>query len=422
MGVREEAGSIPPLDGLRGIAVLWVMAFHYCALRDAAADPWVEALRSLPLADAVLRNGYLGVDLFFLISGFLLTLPWLLRARAGEAVPAAMPFYRRRLRRIVPAYYLQLLLLFMLVMPLLRGADYWRRDLYVLAWNAVAHAGFIHNTTPLTSGSMGVNGALWTLAVEAQFYLLLPLLAPLFVRASALVTLAAFLIAAAWQWGARHGLEPLVAAYMSAGAHWAWPESVIRGLLVTQLPSYLGHFALGALLGKAWLAWRGRDPTSRQRGAITVAGTVATLALVGVLGSRTAVWGELTWLLTTIALGALLLAAALGTGFISGSLLGRGPLAFTGRISYSAYLYHLPVLYLLMHFWKGPAGAMLPAYLASVTLISWLSWRFVEQPFLRVRRPSLSNGSENQRQAQNQLRGSAEKPRPKARANSARHP
>lgn len=383
MGVRAEAGSIPPLDGLRGIAVLWVIAFHYCALRDAAGDPWVEALRAWPLVEAVLRNGYLGVDLFFLISGFLLTLPWLLRARAGETAPATLPFYRRRLRRIVPAYYLQLVLLFVLVLPLLRGADYWRRDLYVLAWNGVAHAGFIHNTSPLTSGSMAVNGALWTLAVEAQFYLLLPLLAPLFVRASALATFAAFSLAAAWQWGARHDLEPIIGAYLAAGAHWAWPESVIRGLLLTQLPSYLGHFALGSLMGRAWLAWRERERTPRQRDALITIGAVAAATLVGLLGTRVAVWGEQTWLLTTIALGALLLAASLGTGFLSRTVLGRGPLAFAGRVSYSAYLYHLPVLLLCLHLWKGSPVLMLPAYLAIVGLASWLSWRFVEQPFLR---------------------------------------
>lgn len=383
MGVRAEAGSIAPLDGLRGVAVLWVIAFHYCALRDTASDPWVEALRAWPLADSVLRNGYLGVDLFFLISGFLLTLPWLLRARAGEPAPAALPFYRRRLRRIVPAYYLQLLLLFVLALPLLRGFDYWQRDLYVYAWNAVAHAGFVHNTSPLTSGSMAMNGALWTLAVEAQFYLLLPLLAPLFTRASAVTTLAAFALAAAWQWGARHGFEPIVRAYMEAGAHWAWPENVIRVLLVTQLPSYLGHFALGSLLGRAWLTWREREGTPLQRVAVAAMGVAGGAVLLGLLGSRVAVWGEQTWLLTTFSLGALLLAAALATGFIARDVLGRGPLAFVGRISYSAYLYHLPVLLLMLHFWAAPAGAVLPVYLAAVTLVAWISWRFVERPFLR---------------------------------------
>jgi peptidoglycan/LPS O-acetylase OafA/YrhL len=381
MGVRSEVGSIAPLDGLRGIAVLWVILFHYCALREPAGDPWVEALKRVPALEAVVRNGYLGVDLFFLLSGFLLVLPWLVRAHAGETAPAALPFYRRRFLRIAPAYYVQLVLMFLLAVPLLRGFDYWRRDFYVMVWNVVAHAGFVHNTNPLTSGSLAVNGALWTLAVEAQFYLLLPLVAPLFARAPATATSLAFIAAAAWQWAARHGLEPLVAGYMALGTHWAWPESVIRNLLVTQLPSYLGHFALGALLARAWLAWREARPGAARRAALLATGLLGALLLVGVLASRRALWGEQTWLLTTAALGALLFAAAAGKGWIARTLLARGPLAFAGRISYSAYLYHLPVLLLGMRITNGTSIALLPAYLAIVAGIAWLSWRFVEQRY-----------------------------------------
>ena len=137
MGVRGEVGSIPTLDGVRGIAVLWVIAFHYAALRPLDSDPWLGAIAAVPLLNAVVRGGYLGVDLFFLLSGFLLSLPWLLRADAGRPPPDLRDYYVRRVRRIVPAYYVQLLLLFLLFIPLLRGWDYWKRDLYVILWNAV---------------------------------------------------------------------------------------------------------------------------------------------------------------------------------------------------------------------------------------------------------------------------------------------
>jgi peptidoglycan/LPS O-acetylase OafA/YrhL len=63
---------------------------------------------------------------------------------------------------------------------------------------------------------------------------------------------------------------------------------------------------------------------------------------------------------------------------LAAGLLARGPLAFTGRISYSAYLWHLPVLYLWNRF-TVPGWASLPAYLAAVAALSWLSWRFVER-------------------------------------------
>ena len=218
--VPAEAGRIAPLDGMRGIAVAWVVAFHVYALRGKLGDPWVDLMASSRLLEPIIGAGYLGVDLFFLISGFLLALPWFLHASQGRPPPSTRGFYSRRVRRIVPAYYVQLVVLFALVLPLLRGFEYWRTDLYVYLLNAAAHALFLHNTTPLTSGSMEVNGALWTLAVEAQFYLLLPLLAPLFVRWTYVTVTAAFAEAILWHIGVHHGLDGIVAAQMALGAHW----------------------------------------------------------------------------------------------------------------------------------------------------------------------------------------------------------
>jgi len=377
MGVRAAVGRIPALDGMRGIAVLWVIAFHYGALGDAHRDPWLAAINAVPVIDAVVRNGYLGVDLFFLISGFLLVLPWFVRRDADLPPPGAGDFYVRRVRRIVPAYYVQLALLFLLFVPLLRGWDYWRKDLYVIAWNGIAHAGFLHTTSPLTSGTLGVNGALWTLAVEAHYYLLLPLLAPLFVRAPAVAAVGAFALAALWQAGARHDLDALVALQMRLGAHWGWPESIVRHLLLTQLPSYLGHFALGTVLGRVWLLWRGgAEPMLRW---LPVVALLALALLLHALGTREAILGEQTWVATTLALGMLLLAAALARGRLARAVLDRGPLAFVGRVSYSAYLYHLPLLLLWQHYAVPvPAYLAAPLYLACVLCVAWLSWRFVE--------------------------------------------
>ena len=386
MGVRSEVGFIATLDGVRGVAIFWVMLFHFAALRDAAGDPWVEALRQVPLLNAVIRNGYLGVDLFFLISGFLLPLPWFIHARDGIAAPSARRFYARRFWRIVPAYYLQLAILFAVVLPLLLGAGYWKRDLYVIIANVLAHAAFLHNTSPLTSASMSVNGALWTLAVEAQYYLLLPLLAPLFVRRPVAATAAAFAVAALWQFAARHDFDSMVAWQVALGAHWGWPESNVRQLLLTQLPDYLGHFALGMLLGRAWLAWRERE-TGPRRERMLLAGTALALAaLLAYLGSGVAVWGEQTWILSALCLGTLLFAAVAGRGPVVEALLAKGPLALLGRISYSAYLYHLLALVVLIKFAGALApGIVFPAFVAATVALAWLSWRFVEQPLMGVR-------------------------------------
>lgn len=377
--VRAQAGSIAPMDGLRGVAVLWIVLFHFLVLGDAAKDPWLAAVTAMPVVETAIRNGPFAVDLFFLLSGFLLTLPWLMNADRGRAAPDARRFYARRFWRIVPAYYVHVALLFVLVMPLLHGATYWRSDLYVYVFNAVAHGLFLHNLTPLTSGSLGVNGALWTLAVEAQFYALLPLLAPLFVRMPWRSVAVSVAISAGWVVAAHRGFDGLVHLVMALGRHWQWPEDSIRRLLAIQFPAYLVHFAWGAVLARLWLRWRAQ--ASRFAPAMLFWTCVALLAAIASGTIRPL--GENAWLVSLTALGGILLAAATDRAGFAMALLGRGPLAFLGRISYSAYLWHLPLLLLLQRYARVPAWAFFPFYLACVVAIGWVSWRWIEQPFMR---------------------------------------
>ncbi len=382
--VRAEVGEIGPLDGLRGIAVAWVIAFHVYALRAKLGDPWVDLMASSRFLEPVVGAGYLGVDLFFLISGFLLALPWFVHAAQGKPAPAALGFYARRVRRIVPAYYVQIVILFVVVLPLLRGPGYWRSDLYVYLYNAVAHAFFLHNTTPLTSGSMEVNGALWTLAVEAQFYILIPLLVPLFVRWTHAALAACFALAALWHIGVDSGLDGIVTAEMVLGARWGWPELIVRYLLLHQLPSYLAHFALGIVLGHAWLRWRAAQPPRVEEALVSVAAACALAVLYRFMAIDGRMLGELTWIVAPLCLAILLFRAVTTRLRFVQRLLARGPLASLGRISYSAYLYHLPLLLAWnAHARALPAWASLPLYLAALLALSWISWRFVEQPFIK---------------------------------------
>ena len=383
-GVRAEAGYIPAIEGLRGLAVAWVMLFHYVVVRDGRFDdPAIAAISSVYPLNAIARNGYLGVDLFFLISGFLLTLPWFVRAAQGRPPPSVRDFYARRFWRIAPAYYVQLFVLFAIVLPLLKGVTYWRADLYVIAANALAHLGFVHNTTPLTSGSLGVNGALWTLAVEAQYYALVPLVALLFLRAPLAGLAAAFGAAIAWQVGARHGFDGMVAFERALGAPWGWSEATVRQLLVTQLPSYFAHFALGILAGRAWLSWRQRPLAAQWRWALRIGAALALIGLYIVYGHLGPVLGDATPILVPLAFGLAFFALAANDRPGPHPILGGGPLAFLGRVSYSAYLYHLPVLVLWNAFMPPLGWISLPLYLGTVGTIAWVSWRYVELAFLR---------------------------------------
>jgi len=384
-GVRDEVGFIAPIEGLRGVAVLWVVAFHYMVLREAAfaADPWIAWVKGFEPANVVIHHGFLGVDLFFLITGFLLTLPWFRHADQDRAPPSTRDFYRRRAFRILPAYYVQLAFLFLVCVPLLRAPTDLRSDLVFYGVNLVAHVTMLHYTTPLTSASLSLNGALWTLALEAQYYLLLPLLAPLFVRAPRRAALALTAIALWWHWASYHDLSPLVALEMMLGKPWNLPEGTIRHLLVTQLPAYLAHFAIGILAGRAWMGWRGRTRSPVRQVAWVAAVVVALLVLYRIHRPGGQWLGEHTWILIPVTLGIAMLALVSSGSGIGRALLANGALLFTGRCSYSMYLYHVPLLLLWNRYAPRDLGAAtLPLYLAALFAISWLSWRYVERRFI----------------------------------------
>jgi peptidoglycan/LPS O-acetylase OafA/YrhL len=387
-GVRVEIGSIAGIEGMRGIAVGWVVLFHWLVLREGKhADALIDLAKSSVATELVMRSGYLGVDLFFLITGFLLVLPWLKHAADGRRAPSAREFYRRRVLRIVPAYYVQLAFLFLVVLPLVQGFAYWRKDAYVLAGNLLAHLGFLHYLTPLTSASLNLNGALWTLTLEAQYYLLLPLLAPLFARRPWATAGAMAAVALLWHERSAHGMQGLVDAYVWLGRMWSLTESSGRHFLATQFPGYLAHFAAGMLAGRAWLVLRD-TPAPRARAWISSLVVVVAPVMLGASlhhGSR--VLGEFTWLLTPLLMGLALWASVSWRLGWALRALGVAPLAFLGRISYSLYLYHLPMLILFnLYLPDAPPLLAFPLYLALLLPLAWASYRYVELPFMNLRK------------------------------------
>ena len=381
--VRAEVGNVPAIEGLRGLAVLWVMLFHYVVLRDGKFDDALIAfLGTWTPLDVLVRNGYLGVDLFFLITGFLLTLPWFRHADEGLPAPDRRSFYARRARRIAPAYYVQLVLLFFVVLPLFYPRI-WIQSTPFVVGNLGAHFTFLHYTTPLTSSSMTLNGALWTLAIEFQYYLLLPLVAPLFVRWPWRSLLAAAAISAGWRWLAWNDLEAVVNLYLALGAKAGVTQKEVRHLLATQLPAYSLHFALGILLGRAWMLRRGRAAEGTGRWVPVAIAAFALGGLYAVLRNGTAVLGQMGWIAFPVVLALAFGAVVSWPSPLLSRLAAAWPLASLGRISYSAYLYHLPVLLLFNAFLPTVTGWLAPIlWGAIVVLVSAASFRFVERRFL----------------------------------------
>jgi peptidoglycan/LPS O-acetylase OafA/YrhL len=366
---------IPQLDGLRGIAILLVLTLHT-----------LGGVNVLGFAGRVLNAGWIGVDLFFVLSGFLIT-KTLLEARGQDRF--LTNFYARRALRIWPLYYA--LLLFAIVAgPHLPGAFRYERSDYAWQW----HALFVQNLVLPSSVGPWPLGATWSLAIEEQFYVVWPLLI-LSLRANALKAFLLVVIAT---------VPALRLALLLLG-------TAPLTIYITTL-GRIDALAMGALIA-AWIQPKGAPSDALARWGrwasvlllpVSVAIVVFILRGRGVIGSRNPVSTPEAFAMASVfslvALGfAGLLVAALsgGAGSLHRVLVFR-PLRFVGEISYGLYLLH-GVLYGWSLMYVRPAilqlldGRRVAASVANLIVFSavllavtYASWRWFERPFLRLKR------------------------------------
>jgi peptidoglycan/LPS O-acetylase OafA/YrhL len=328
----------PEVDGLRALAVLPVLFFH---------SGW-----------AVFSGGYVGVDVFFVISGYLIT--GILAAELAENRFSILNFYERRIRRIMPCLLAVIVASGVAAMLLLVPLDF--RD---FAKSVVATLFFASNILFFRqSGYFDDQSEMkpmlhtWSLAVEEQYYIFFPVLLWLIHRYArdrmVLVLLPlAILSFAASVWGARYA--PAFTFVMA--------------------PTRVWELFAGALLAL------GLVPTIERRGPREALSWIG----LGLIGYAVIVFTESTRFPGLNALypvigAALLIRFARGTSV--GWLLSRKILVFIGLISYSLYLWHWPIIvfsqYRLGHDLSGleTVGAIAASLLAAA-----LSWRYVERPF-----------------------------------------
>ena len=158
----SKKNTIAVLDGVRGVAVLMVMVFHID--RMTGDNLWSRV--TYPLSTSISTAGGTGVTLFFVLSGFLLFMPFAKALLYKTRWPLARVFYLRRALRIIPAYYVSLFLLILFTHPEYLHRDH-LKDLFLFAT-------FFMDSTRTTFRQ--INGPFWTLATEWQFYMLLPLI------------------------------------------------------------------------------------------------------------------------------------------------------------------------------------------------------------------------------------------------------
>ena len=346
-GQRNRPGRYrADLDGLRAVAVAAVVLFHY--------------------GFDTVSGGFVGVDVFFVISGFLITaIVWGEFDRASFSI---VSFYERRLRRILPALSAMLLVcgaaFFFVFLP---------EDMRLLAKSEASAAVFATNilfqhvaSDYFDADNLTLQPLLhtWSLAVEAQFYLVYPwfllLLRGRRGRAVAVMATVAALSFALCLWGTAH--HPVATFYLLPGRAW---ELLLGGLLT--------------------LGVRGRDGAGRAVGAgpaglATLAGLAAILVAAFSFDASTPFPG-MAALLPCV--GAVLVIFGGSHPNAASAWLGSRPVAALGRISYSLYLWHWPVLVLTRYGASAePALETRLLMLVGTLALASLSYVAIERPFI----------------------------------------
>ncbi len=302
------------LDGLRGVAILLVLWYHVWEIS------WLPA--PIPQIEFLPETGFIGVALFFFLSGTVITLPFARAAMAGTQPPSWRHFYLRRFWKIVPSYLLSIAVAYAIGYAARQGGAGAVPDL-------LTHLLFIHTWFPQSAGA--INGVLWTLAVEVEFYALFPLLWWCFRRARFATTAVLIALSLLWRMHA-------VACCVHAGIVY----------LDQDLPAFLSCFAFGMLSASLFFEARAGWSETRQHLVGTGAFVVGTIGCIALLQSLyafrlanqwAAVWAAthrdlLALTFALVALGALLAPRPLQR------LLANRPLVYFGAISYSLYLYH----------------------------------------------------------------------------------
>lgn len=354
------SGHIPALDGLRGWAILWVIIWHY-----------VNFLKSW-------FPGWAGVDLFFVLSGYLITG----RLMQTKGTPGYFSrFYRNRVLRIFPVYFAFLLVFFAIILLFVRSRNLPLFTLYLWHWKSFFL--FTENWTFIRFGFPGDHSLqhLWSIAVEEQFYLIWPMV--IFLTPSAIsgtrifsvAILLVMLIRSGFYFTYGHGSLIYYNTFFRM-------DSLLAGSLLYQL-----HDG-GITIPSRFLKW--------------VAGFFLTVFIAGCCFSNGLSPGNPFFVTIGYTILALLFACLLhlavqnGNGIIPRFFQHRF-LRFCGRISYGLYIFHVPMLLIVgtkLHLWgvaRWPDRAGLIHYLSATGclllsfLISSLSYRYFESWFLRFK-------------------------------------
>lgn len=328
------------VDGLRAIAILAVVLYH--------------------LGVPGFGGGFVGVDVFFVISGFLITAIISAEMRAGRFSLAA--FYERRVRRLLPTLAVVLVVVLavgLVSMPALDLKRLAASAFYSMVFAANFYFADQGNYFDATLGEVPLLH-LWSLAVEEQFYLAWPLLLYWLMRRRPTWLLP---------------VTALLAAMSLLAAIHATIEFPVEGF-------FLPHTRAYQLLAGCLLALGALPPPRRP-----VVADLASLVGLGLIGLAITTFSPKTAMpgvagLLPVAGAALVIWSSLSTPAIGGRLLAVSPLVLIGLVSYAWYLWHWPMLAYFRYFTeRAPEPVEIVALLAASFLLALACWRYLERPF-----------------------------------------
>ena len=321
------------VDGIRGLSVLMVLWFHFWQqtwFMPNYPTPFLSFLGITNLTPSHIRwVGYLFVDMMVLLSAFCMTLPIARSMLLGESVDDAATFYKKRFARIYPSYLLAVLISF--------GYQLWLGSYPTLSYamrDLISHLTFPHMFRADTYIYAPINGVLWTVALEVQFYLVFPLLVKIFRQSPPLL------------WGALTGIGALFIY------EYALKQTPVN-MQVNQFPTFLPVFANGMLGAYLFTLYCLRVPYKRVWAVFFTALAILAAVLIRnqIVSAQMYREDKQIWQLQhriglSLCFTLFLLSAALSLKPFR--WLFSNPVArFLGAVSYNLYLYHQRLIVLL---------------------------------------------------------------------------
>lgn len=331
------------IDGLRALAVLPVILFH--------------------AGFAAFGGGFVGVDVFFVISGYLITT--IILAELAQGKFSIANFYERRAKRILPALFLVMLasipFAWLLLLPQdlvsfaksLASISFFGSNVFF--WSERGYFGTATEFKPLIHT--------WSLAVEEQYYLFFPLLLIFFA-------------------GKRKIFRPLLVLMLSVSfVFCVWLVRIHQDSAFFLLPTRLWELLVGSIV--AIILFENKDRCS----SVTIGKLASVAEVVGLLlilfsvffYDKDTIFPSYTTLAPVLGT-ALIISCATSTSIV-GKILAQRVLVFVGLLSYSAYLWHQPIFAFAKHYKQDISNLQIGLMISLTFVLSYFSWKYVEQPW-----------------------------------------